>query len=222
MLGYVLVRQMSQGNFTKCQLISCLGNRCHHPDRDSQLWSQISFTHYNKSPKFLNSTQNRQSRFQFQVDFFFFWMQNSRLCWFCNSFGKRRRERTWMETLKRHEAWSSAFSSAWQKKTAPNCYLNSLSVQICFNKRVSSSTISKHDSDAWKNLMQLEQPLRFLPTGALLLGALDGLLTLKIRREQEPKQTPQIKVHTFFVFLSGQPSGTACYFTTKRILQRRV
>lgn len=58
--------------------------------------------------------------------------------------------------------------------------------------------------------MQLEEPARFLPTGELLLGALDGLLTLKIRKEQEPKH-PKIKVHTFFVFFSGQPSGTAAF-----------
>lgn len=50
---------------------------------------------------------------------------------------------------------------------------------LCFNESVSSSTSSEYGSYTRKNFMgeQLEQPPRFLPTGALLLGALDVLLT---------------------------------------------
>lgn len=103
------------------------------------------------------------------------------------------------------------------KKTAPNCYLNSVSVQICFNKSVPSST----SSNARKNLTSLEQP--FLLTGAVPLGALDGLLTLKVREEQEPKQTPKSKsIHFLCSSLGNQVALLLCYFTTKRILQRRV
>lgn len=39
MLWYVLVRQMSQGNFTERQLISCLHKRSHYTDINSKLWS---------------------------------------------------------------------------------------------------------------------------------------------------------------------------------------
>lgn len=62
--------------------------------------------------------------------------------------------------------------------------------------------------------MQLEEPARFLPTGELLLGALDGLLTLKIRKEQEPKH-PKIKVHTFFCVLLRANKWHCCFATSQ-------
>lgn len=54
-----------------------------------------------------------------------------------------------------------------------------ISTALCFNESVSSSTSSEYGSYARKNIIyeQLEQPPRFLPTGALLLGTLDVLLT---------------------------------------------
>lgn len=59
--------------------------------------------------------------------------------------------------------------------------------------------------------MQLEEPARFLPTGELLLGALDGLLTLKIRRDKHPK----IKVHTFFCVLLWATKWHCCFATSQ-------
>lgn len=63
--------------------------------------------------------------------------------------------------------------------------------------------------------MQLEEPARFLPTGEFLLGALDGLLTLKIRREQEPKQTPQNQSPHIFCVLLWATKWHCCFVTSQ-------
>lgn len=55
MLQYVLVRQLSQANFTEHQLISCLCKGSHYTEINSKLWSCIwtSFTLYNKNLSFV-------------------------------------------------------------------------------------------------------------------------------------------------------------------------
>lgn len=43
MLRYVPVRQMSQGNFTKRQLISCLHRRSHYTDQQQSVELYLDF-----------------------------------------------------------------------------------------------------------------------------------------------------------------------------------
>lgn len=102
---------------------------------------------------------------------------------------------------------------------------------LCFNESVSSSTSSEYGSYARKNFMgeQLEQPPRFLPTGALLLGALDVLLTLtdrlegkkKTNNQKTPKHANPKSIHFQCTSLGNQVALLLHYFTNKRILQKR-
>lgn len=73
---------------------------------------------------------------------------------------------------------SCVFSSAWTEKDSASVLSQfKISTALCFNESVSSSTSSEYGSCARKNFMgeQLEQPLRFLPTGALVLRTLHAL-----------------------------------------------
>lgn len=79
-----------------------------------------------------------------------------------------------------------------QKKIAPNFYFNSRSVQFYALTRVFlpapslSMALRQGKIDRGE---QLEQPPRFLPTGALLPGALDVLMTSQVgwRGKNNPK-----------------------------------
>jgi len=89
---------------------------------------------------------------------------------------------TWIRTANKTRGFKKQavhFLLHGQQKTALQCYFNWRSVQLYDSTSVSSSTSSEYGSYAWKNLTgeQLEQPPRFLPTEALLHGALHVLLT---------------------------------------------
>lgn len=144
MLQYVLVRQMSQGNLTKQQLISCLYKRSHYRDQQQIVGPYLDFIYTlikKLSFKKVYTTQKYRILIQRCVCvFFFFFVRIVDFTVRCKTFWKRMGEEKDEDRKQRRKMRLQKqpvhFLLHGQKKVALKCYLNSRPVHLYASMRV--------------------------------------------------------------------------------------